>query len=154
MTVSMNNKRTIFSRSRKRGRRMTWGSQRAGATAVELALILPFYCMLVGGAVEIGRFLWVKTVIEEAALAGCRAATIHNANMDEVRTAVESTMAPLSLAEYTVNVEPSDLSNVDHLEPITVRVNAEYSRLSFFFDLTNGNGVSGGCVLAAERYDD
>lgn len=130
------------------------GCRRAGATAVELALILPFYCMLIGGAVEIGRFLWVKTVLEEAALAGCRAATIHNSTMDEVRSAVEETLGPLRVAEYSLSVDPNNLSEVDHLQPISVRVSTEYSKLGFFFDLTSGNGVSGGCVLAAERYDD
>lgn len=127
---------------------------RAGATAVELALILPFFCLFIAGALEIGRFLWVKTVLEEAALAGCRSATVQNSNQTEVRESVDSELKPLNVANFDLNISPANLSAVKHLEPVTVTVTVPYRSLCFFFDLTNGRNVAGGCVLAAERHDD
>lgn len=129
-------------------------SNRAGATAVELALILPFFCLFIAGTLEIGRFLWMKTVLEEAALAGCRTATIQNMNQGEVRSTVSSELTPLKVSNFDLTINPTNLNGVKHLEPVTVTVSVPYKSLCFFFDLTNGKSIAGSCVLAAERYDD
>ena len=127
---------------------------RTGATAVELALILPFFCLFIAGTLEIGRFLWMKTVLEEAALAGCRTATIQNVNQGEVHGTVTAELTPLKVSNFELTINPANLNTVKHLEPVTVTVAVPYKSLCFFFDLTNGKNIAGSCVLAAERYDD
>jgi Flp pilus assembly protein TadG len=49
---------------------------RDGATAVEFALVLPMFLMLVFGAVEFGRLLWTKQALQETAIAGARCVAI------------------------------------------------------------------------------
>jgi TadE-like protein len=47
-----------------------------GATAVEFALVLPMFLMLVFGAIEFGRFLWTQEALQETAIAGARCVAI------------------------------------------------------------------------------
>jgi Flp pilus assembly protein TadG len=43
-----------------------------GATAVEFALVVPMFLMLVFGAIEFGRILWTEQALQETAIAGAR----------------------------------------------------------------------------------
>ena len=45
---------------------------RGGTTAVEFALVLPMFLMLVFGGIEFGRLLWMKEALQETAIAGAR----------------------------------------------------------------------------------
>lgn len=47
-----------------------------GATAVEFALVLPMFLMLVFGAIEFGRLLWTEQALQETAIAGARCVAI------------------------------------------------------------------------------
>ncbi len=47
-----------------------------GATAVEFALVVPMFLMLVFGAIEFGRVLWTKEALQETAVAGARCMAI------------------------------------------------------------------------------
>jgi len=47
-----------------------------GATAVEFAMVLPMFLMLVFGGIEFGRLLWTKEALQETAIAGARCVAI------------------------------------------------------------------------------
>jgi Flp pilus assembly protein TadG len=47
-----------------------------GSTAVEFALVLPMFLMLVFGGIEFGRLLWTKQALQETAIAGARCMAI------------------------------------------------------------------------------
>ena len=47
-----------------------------GATAVEFALVLPMFLMLVFGSIEFGRLLWTQQALQETAIAGARCMAI------------------------------------------------------------------------------
>ncbi len=49
---------------------------RGGTTAVEFALVLPMFLMLVFGGIEFGRLLWMKEALQETAIAGARCVAI------------------------------------------------------------------------------
>lgn len=49
---------------------------REGATAVEFALVLPMFLMLVFGTIEFGRILWTQQALQETAIAGARCVAI------------------------------------------------------------------------------
>lgn len=49
---------------------------RDGAAAVEFALVVPMFLMLVFGAVEFGRLLWTQQALQETAIAGARCVAI------------------------------------------------------------------------------
>jgi Flp pilus assembly protein TadG len=48
----------------------------AGATAVEFAMVLPMFLMLVFGTIEFGRVLWTRQALQETAVAGARCMAI------------------------------------------------------------------------------
>ena len=47
-----------------------------GSTAVEFAMVLPMFLMLVFGGIEFGRLLWTKEALQETAVAGARCVAI------------------------------------------------------------------------------
>jgi Flp pilus assembly protein TadG len=47
-----------------------------GATAVEFALVVPMFLILVFGAIEFGRILWAQEALQETAIAGARCVAI------------------------------------------------------------------------------
>jgi Flp pilus assembly protein TadG len=49
---------------------------RDGATAVEFALVLPMFLLLVFGAIEFGRLLWTEQALQQTAIAGARCMAI------------------------------------------------------------------------------
>jgi Flp pilus assembly protein TadG len=53
---------------------------RDGATAVEFALVVPMFFMLVFGAIEFGRVLWTKQALQQTAIAGARCMAIAQAS--------------------------------------------------------------------------
>jgi Flp pilus assembly protein TadG len=52
------------------------GAADDGATAVEFALVVPMFLMLVFGAIEFGRLLWTEQALQETAIAGARCVAI------------------------------------------------------------------------------
>jgi Flp pilus assembly protein TadG len=51
-----------------------------GATAVEFALVLPMFLMLVFGGIEFGLVLWTQQALQETAIAGARCMAIAQAS--------------------------------------------------------------------------
>lgn len=47
-----------------------------GSTAVEFALVVPMFLMLVFGTIEFGRILWTEQALQETAAAGARCMAI------------------------------------------------------------------------------
>lgn len=56
--------------------RRAFASDRAGATAIEFALLAPVFLVLLFGIIEIGRLIWVKQVLTEAAYSAARCAAL------------------------------------------------------------------------------
>lgn len=56
-------------------------SRRRGAFAVEAAMVLLIFCMLLFAVLEYGRYMMVRTVCEEAAREGARWAVVNTGNV-------------------------------------------------------------------------
>ena len=70
-------------------RRQTDGQRRSGAAAVELALVLPIFMMVVWGIVEFGRAMMVGQLVTNAARHGARFAVVDGSSNTEVNSAVK-----------------------------------------------------------------
>jgi Flp pilus assembly protein TadG len=57
-------------------RRYALLADRAGATAIEFALLAPVFLLLLFGIIEVGRLVWVKQVLTEAAYSAARCAAL------------------------------------------------------------------------------
>ena len=89
-----------------------WRKQRRGAAVVEMAIILPVLVLLIFGSLELGRAVMVKHILEEAARAGCRVATLENAQLSDVTSIVDQAMANAAITGFTITVDPSPPSTV------------------------------------------
>lgn len=118
-----------FSRNRQ--------SSRRGATAVEFAVVAPVFFALVLGLVEFGRMTMVKQALSDAACVGCRTASLATTkNASTVQIAVRESLAPFMSASgdstvCRIAVQPTDFSETERGEEITVDVEVNFSDVSW-----------------------
>lgn len=71
---------------------------RNGATALEFALLLPVFLLIVGGTMDIGWIYWQQSALDVAVHDGCRHASlldpgVGNANMAAILSDAESSIS-------------------------------------------------------------
>lgn len=130
-------------------------SRRRGASAAEMAMILPILLLITFGIVEVGWYLHLAQVVHNAARQGARAAVrLENSN-SEVEAVVHNCLANdahITSAATTVQIHRLDwagqeqyqVSNLDENEqgqPVRVVVTVDYSQMG---TLTNLLGLRGG----------
>ncbi|VXC72270.1 putative TadZ/CpaE, associated with Flp pilus assembly [Arthrobacter sp. 9V] len=105
-------------------RRSTVNSQ-SGAVAVEFALVLPIFLVLVLGIFEFGRAFNIQISLSEAAREAARYAAIHQS---ESGYAVGDAQAAGVAAAPSVDLDPGDISIASTgTSPCNVEVNIAYS---------------------------
>lgn len=103
---------------------------RRGAAAVEFAIVLPVFVLLVFGMIEYGRMVMVQQVITNASREGARQAVLDGATTTAVQSAVTSYLssAQVSGGSSTVSPDPTGAASGD---PITVTVSIPFSSVSW-----------------------
>jgi TadE-like protein len=109
---------------------------RRAAAAVEFAVILPVFFLLIFGMIEYGRMIMVQQVITNAAREGARLAVLDGSTTDEVKTRVKSylTSGSISTTHATVDVYANNnqaLGNAGFGDPITVSVSIPFLEVSW-----------------------
>ncbi|WP_280155680.1 TadE/TadG family type IV pilus assembly protein [Piscinibacter sp. XHJ-5] len=84
----------MSTRSSRRGQR--------GAAAVEFALVFAIFCMLLMGAIEMGRLLWTWNAAVEATRRGARLAAVCDLNDPEIKTRIREMLPSLTNANITI----------------------------------------------------
>lgn len=90
--------------------------------------------------------------LDAAALAGCRAAIVADADTSDVEASAAAALKSAGMFNYTVTVTPSELDAVDQWAPVTVNVSVPYHSVSwiglsgFFSEFT----MQGSCTLPRE----
>ncbi|MBC7908501.1 MAG: pilus assembly protein [Rhodospirillaceae bacterium] len=78
---------------------------RRGATAVEFALVLPVFLVLLLGTMELGRVMWAHSTLQFAAEEASRYAIAHSsASNAEITAKAQAHLVGLNSGEVTVNV--------------------------------------------------
>ncbi len=124
--------------------------QRAGAAAVEFAVVLPLIVMLVLGAIEIGRAIMIQQSLVTAARGGARLYGLTNkATAADVTMIVDTVMAKSRITGYTVTLDPVATVGLDPLEPVSVSVSVPYSEVAWLPPnwLVNGVTLTGKCTM-------
>ena len=105
-----------------------------GSSAVELALVLPVFVMLVMGQIETSRMGMVNQMISTAAREGCRVAVINGSTTSDVQTRVNSFLNPLGIYPTSFSISCPGSTSWD-LAPkgtaITVSLSVPYSQVSY-----------------------
>ena len=104
------------------GRRET--GRRRGATAVELALVLPVMLLVTFGAIKYGWLFLRAQQITNAARYGARVAIRADATITEVKTTVTNLLAGANIAVNAeeITVTPDDFSTLKVGDAITVEI--------------------------------
>lgn len=106
-------------------RRRTGGGKEHGAVAVEFALILPIFLMLVLGIFEFGRAFNIQVSLSEAAREAARYAAIHQS---EATYSVGAAQAAGVAAAPSVDLAPGDITvATTGSTPCNVQVTVSYS---------------------------
>jgi Flp pilus assembly protein TadG len=115
------------------------GLGRRGASAVEMAFVLPVFVTLILGMIEVGRGIMVAQLLENAAREGARASILDNTTNAQVTSAAQSFMqsaagVALSDTQVVINVAGSNgaaLSTANPGDLITVTVSIPFSKVSW-----------------------
>ncbi len=127
-------------------------TSRRGAASVEMSLVAIPLFLFVGASIEFGRAMMTTQAMEEAARSGCRLAVLDGASHGKVETELENFLAASGINEYSTEIEPVSLSTMPQWAPVTVRISANFSDMTWlpvpgFFD---GASYTASCVLPRE----
>lgn len=104
-------------------------TRQAGVLAVEFALIASVFFMLVLGAVEVARVLWVWNSAGEATRYGARIAAVCDLNDSDIKARMRGTLSALADANITLTYLPAGC-NVNSCESVTVTLSG-YTQQTF-----------------------
>lgn len=88
----------------------------AGASAVEFALVMPVFLLMVFGTIELGRLFWSSHALQETAIATARCIGIPQLECEEAGVYSQSkaiAFAENKSAGWLVNLDSSSIS-IDH----------------------------------------
>jgi Flp pilus assembly protein TadG len=88
----------------KRGAAPISADWESGATAVEFALLVPMFLMLVYGAIEFGRVLWTEQALQETAFASARCMAIAQGTKPNRSCASSGSYSSSNTTSYVQNV--------------------------------------------------
>jgi len=132
---------------------------RRGAALVELAIVLPVLILLVAGAIDVGQFINVAQVVNEASRVGARRATRNTLkNVSEVKTAVQDHVhdafpnVPTSTLDAALAVDirngsgaaptGGDITTIGSGSSVSVQVAFEYDAVRWVALFTGLKGMS------------
>ena len=134
----------IFRRVPRRTGR-TGTRQHRGVAAVEFAIVLPIFLLVIFGMIEFGRAIMVQQVLTNASREGARRATIEGATQTEVVSVVKTYLTNSSITGATTTVSPSNLTTLGFGDSVAVTVNVPFAAISW----TKSPWFLGGRVLEA-----
>jgi Flp pilus assembly protein TadG len=111
--------------------------RRQGASAVEMAFVLPVFVLMLFGFFELGHALMIDSIAENAAYEGARRGIVPGATHAAAIQAAEDIAKASSLKSVDVIVETVNLAPL--VQEISVTVNAPLSQNAIFMGPLLGN---------------
>jgi Flp pilus assembly protein TadG len=124
---------------------------RAGAAAVEFAVVVPVLILIVFGMIEFSRVMMVEQILTNAAREGARKGSLPGTTTSDVTTAVSNYMTNSGLSGQTTTVSP-DPSTANPGDAITVTVSIPFNNVSWLPVpmFLGGKTLSASVVMAKE----
>lgn len=137
---------------------------RRGAAAVEMAVVLPLFMMIVLGIIEFGRAMMVGQLVTNAARHGSRLSIVDGSTNASVTTAVKdfvSNSVGVVASDITVvitvepgtgNPDPNDVLAVAKSKDVClVSVQVPYDKVAYVAgNFLSGSNLKGECVMRHE----
>lgn len=140
-----------------RNLRMSHVQQRSGAVSVEMAIVAPFFFLLIFGLVEFTRMGMVKQALTDSARAGCRKAvlvgTISTSDAEAIiRNHLQTTIASANDASLCrISFDPAQLEGLESGTTITATVEVNYTDVSWIVpDFLNRTVLRGQSTMKRE----
>jgi Flp pilus assembly protein TadG len=128
---------------------------RAGAAAVEFAVVASIFFVFVFGIGELGRALMVQHLLTNAARQACRYGILPSKSSAQIRQVAVDTLTPQGISGDTVTVQvndgSTDASAAQSRDEITVIVSIPFSQVTWLpFSKYVGGNLSGQYTLRRE----
>ena len=104
---------------------------RRGTSALEFALVAPWFFMLVFGMLEFGRAVMVQQIITNASREGARMAVLDGATTGQVTSTVGTYLENAGITGADVTVTPNPPTLAGYGEPVTVSVSIGFGQVSW-----------------------
>jgi Flp pilus assembly protein TadG len=142
--------RRLLGQKRARRRR----AFRAGAAAVEFAIVVPIFVLLVIGFIELGRALMVQQVLTNASRVGARSAAMVNSTEAEVADAVTDYAAGAAVPATQVEISPNP-ATANTGQEITVTVSVDFANVSWLPApwFLNGATLNASSIMRKEGFE-
>lgn len=108
--------------------------QRRGASAVEFAVVMPVFVLMVFGMIEIGRAVMVQQVLVNASREGARVGVLDGKTDADVRTKVNEYLQAASLPSATaqqIEFPQGTPQSVGYGNPVEVKVQLGFGQVSW-----------------------
>jgi hypothetical protein len=127
--------------------------RRRGAAAVELAVVLPLFLLVVLGMIESSRLGMVAQSLTSAAREGCRVAVIDGKTAADVQDRVCEVLHAAGITTETSVLSPSDPASAELGEPVTLTLSVPFRDVSwlpapFFFESAT---ITASATMSSER---
>ena len=117
----------MFMRQLNRGPQLKRGRKRErGTSAVEFALVMPIFVLIIIGVLEISRAIWIHGTVAHAAREGTRYAMVRGAENKEPVTAADVQSYVQAKAGYGTSTQVTTTWNPDNKPGSIVQVNVQY----------------------------
>ncbi len=116
--------------------------RRNAAAAVELAVVLPIFFLIIFGIVEFGRAMMAQQILINTAREGARACAVSSITAADVERVCKDYAAACGIDDIDVTVDP-DPTIVERGDPVAVSVSAGFTEVSWFSPFWAGDAVLG-----------
>ncbi len=105
--------------------------QRAGAAAVEFAVVAPMFVAILLGTIEACSMIFLRQTTEMAAFEAARVSIVTQSTTAQVETAAKAVLDTRKVKDYTVSITPKDFQNAPYgtFVRVEVRVPCEKNSL-------------------------
>jgi len=109
--------------------------RREGAAALELALMLPLFLLLLIGILELGRAVMIVQIMTSSSREACRQAIIDGANEAQIKSIAHDYLNSAGISSGVVQIRNKDgvetaLDEIGPLEKVTLHLEVPYDENS------------------------
>ena len=135
----------ILDRENRSRRRKRWG-----VAAVEFAVVVPVFLLLLLGMIEFGRAIMVQQMLTNASREGARLGVLDGTTTAQVRTTVENYLTTIEGETTAVNPDPP--GNAGFGQPVSVTVSVGFDQVSWLSSpmFLGGRNLSATTVMRRE----
>lgn len=125
-------------------------SGRRGLAAVEMALMLPIFLLLLLGVMDVARLFWTQGVVRDAAFEGARIAVLNEPTTTQIETKIVRELTSGGITQpSTIEIGPREPS-----QPVDVTVSVPFEFLvidSLIPSIAEERQVAATAVMTHER---